>query len=92
MIAGKGGGGARNNVSAGANRDAGAKRDTNLALGALAAVGLSVVLVVSCGILLESSLRTPILGDLKYGARAAPPEIPVVVRRQAGEWHDWRFR
>ena len=48
-------------------------------LGALAAVALAVVLVVSCGILLESSLRAPIPVerlDAAARGRAGRPDDP----------------
>ena len=51
-------------------------------LGALAAVGLAVVLVVSCGILLESSLRAPIS---RRAARAPPRSSSRPARPSSGE-------
>jgi putative ABC transport system permease protein len=54
------------------------------ALGALAAVGLAVVLVVSCGILLESSLRKPIPVE-RLSAAAVVVQGDPQVKQENGE-------
>src|SRR4051794_37278739 len=52
------------------------------AFGALAAVGLAVILIVSCGILLQSSLRAPIAVQRLHGASVVVEGSTIVTGSQ----------
>src|SRR2546423_15465696 len=52
--------------------------------GALAAVGLAVILIVSCGILLQSSLQAPIAVERLHGTSVVV-EGPTTVTGSQGE-------